>query len=97
MSEVPGLIFERLSRPDAQDFAGIVALEQASFSNPWTPEALAEMLQSDVTRLYVARTQGRRVSAFCACWLIAGELHVNTVAVDMSMRRRGMQSFPEEH
>jgi [ribosomal protein S18]-alanine N-acetyltransferase len=81
--------FERLSAPTAADLAAIASLEAKSFANPWTPEALAEMLASDVTRLYVARA-GRRIIGFCACWLIAGELHINTVAVDQELRRRGI-------
>jgi ribosomal-protein-alanine N-acetyltransferase len=28
--------------------------------------------------------------AFCACWLIGDELHINTVAVDAALRRRGI-------
>lgn len=81
--------FERLLAPTPADLAAIASLESRSFANPWTPEALAEMLASDVTRLYVARAGGR-IIGFCACWLIAGELHINTVAVDQEMRRRGV-------
>ncbi|MEO6213977.1 MAG: ribosomal protein S18-alanine N-acetyltransferase [Vicinamibacterales bacterium] len=79
--------FERLSLPDAPDLQSIAALESSSFSNPWTPQALLDMIASEVTRLYVAR-HDRQIIAFCACWVIAGELHINTLAVDQDMRRR---------
>jgi ribosomal-protein-alanine N-acetyltransferase len=83
------ITIERLSKPDTADVLSIAALESNSFSNPWTPEALVEMIASEVTQLYVAR-DGRQIVAFCACWVIAGELHINTLAVDGTMRRRGI-------
>jgi ribosomal-protein-alanine N-acetyltransferase len=74
-----------------EDLDAVAALEADSFSNPWTREMLArELGQSDVARVYVMRAMGKRVAAFCACWLIFDELHVNTVAVDPSLRRRGL-------
>ena len=87
---------ERLAMPDESDLASIAALESSAFSNPWTPEALREMISSDVTRLYVAR-YGRQIVAFCACWVIAGELHINTLAVDQDMRRRGIATSLVQH
>ena len=82
--------FERLGSVDAEDLAQIMALEEASFSNPWTPQALAEMVSSPVTQLHVARLPSREIVAFCACWLIAAELHINTLAVNTAMRRQGI-------
>ena len=90
------ITIERLSMPDESDLASIAALESSAFSNPWTPEALREMISSDVTRLYVAR-YGRQIVAFCACWVIAGELHINTLAVDQDMRRRGIATSLVQH
>lgn len=87
-----GVTFERLVRPDPADFDQIITLEGESFSNPWTPEALAEMLTAPVTQLYVARQPDGEVVAFCACWLIEGDLHINTLAVKGSNRRQGIAS-----
>jgi ribosomal-protein-alanine N-acetyltransferase len=82
------LLIERLS-PDA-DLEPIVALEAVSFTNPWPREMLArELAESSVSRLYVGRAPDGSVAAFCLCWLIADELHVNTIAVDPAHRRRG--------
>ena len=86
------IAFERLERADPADLAAIVALEQDSFSNPWTPAALDEMLQSPITRLYVARHPTHGIVAFCACWLIDDELHINTLAVTAVLRRQGIAS-----
>ena len=74
-----------------EQVAGEADLESASFTNPWTREMLArELERSDVTRVYVLRLPGRRVAAFCACWVVHDELHINPIAVDESQRRRGL-------
>ena len=90
MTDAASLTVERLTQPNADDFDAIVALEGESFSNPWTAGALADMLTSPVTQLYVARRGDRRVIGFCACWLIEDELHINTVAVTPAVRRQGV-------
>ncbi|MBA3296704.1 MAG: ribosomal protein S18-alanine N-acetyltransferase [Acidobacteria bacterium] len=91
-----GITIERLSATVVADLEAIVALEAQSFSNPWTPQALIDMLKSDVTHLYVARS-GDRIVAFCAGWVIAGELHINTLAVDHNARRRGIARMLVQH
>ncbi len=87
---LPGpLIVERLAG-DA-DLDAVVALEGLSFTNPWTREMLArELTPPTCARVYVLRLPGIPVAAFCACWVIADELHVNTIAVDAEYRRRGL-------
>ena len=85
----PDETIERLS--GAEDLNAVAALEAACFATPWTRDMLArEFGQPDVARIYVLRTPAQRVSAFCACWLIVDELHINTLAVDPSQRRKGL-------
>ncbi|MBA2259035.1 MAG: ribosomal protein S18-alanine N-acetyltransferase [Acidobacteria bacterium] len=84
------IVVERVSQPDPDDLAAIVALEADSFTNPWTPEALTTMLRSDITHLYVVRKQEHEIVGFCACWLIETELHINTLAVSSRYRRQGI-------
>jgi ribosomal-protein-alanine N-acetyltransferase len=82
-----------IERAGDADLDAVVALELASFTNPWPRDTLArELAESTVTRLYVLRTAGQRVAAFCLCWIIVDELHVNTVAVEPSLRRQGLAS-----
>ena len=85
----PEATIERLSHEE--DLDAVAALEAASFATPWTRDMLGrELNQSNVSRIYVLRTPGQRVTAFCACWLVVDELHINTVAVDAARRREGL-------
>ena len=85
------MIYSRLTDESAVD--DIVALEAASFTNPWSKDALLwELRNSDVTRVYVGRDEDGTLVAFCACWVIFDEVHINTMAVDATCRRKGIAS-----
>lgn len=90
MTSPPGIIFDRLDPGQLGDVDAILALEAESFSNPWTAESFATMLASPASRVFVARAVDRRVLGFCACWLFVDELHINTIAVSIDHRRRGI-------
>jgi [ribosomal protein S18]-alanine N-acetyltransferase len=82
---------ERLRRPvTAEDRDAVIAIETESFANPWTIQTFDAMLDTPVSEIFVARDDGRRVVAFCACWLIGDELHINTIAVRTPLRRQGL-------
>jgi len=79
----------RMTRDDEID--EVAALEAASFTNPWTREMLArELSHSDVARVYGLRGPDGRLLAFCACWVVFDELHINTLAVVAHRRREGL-------
>jgi [ribosomal protein S18]-alanine N-acetyltransferase len=78
---------ERLS--DERDLDEVAALEARCFTNPWTRDMLArELAQSDVACVFLLRLPDRRLAGFCSCWIVADELHVNTLVIDMPYRRR---------
>ena len=71
----------------------ILAVERASFTNPWTREMyLAELDHQGVAFFYVARDAGRRVVGFCSFWRVLDELHINNLAVLPEYRRQGVAS-----
>lgn len=84
--------FDRLRHPAAEaDIDAVVALEHESFSNPWPRETLVwELVNSDVTRVYLLRDAEDRAIAFCIAWIIFDELHINTLAVSPQHRRQGL-------
>ena len=84
----PEYSISRLDAGDALD--EVVRLEAAAFSNPWSSEMLARELRNrDVARVYVLRNSPGELLAFCACWFVADQLHINTLAVKADVRRRG--------
>ena len=73
------------------DLADVAALQRRSFTNAWGAEAIQwELENSDVARLYVARTSAGDLVAYCACWIVFDELHINSLAVDEPVRRQGI-------
>ena len=82
---------ERLRDASASDvIEAIVGLETESFTNPWSRDTLVwELQNSDVTRVHVLRDDQDAIVAFCVCWVIFDELHINTLAVAPEFRRRG--------
>lgn len=78
---------------DERDLPAVLALQTSSFSNPWTADALRwELEHSPVSRLYVLKDDEGRALAFCACWQLVDELHVNSLAVAPDRRREGLGS-----
>lgn len=78
----------------------VAGLQHASFTSPWSADAIGwELRETDVARLYVleedapagALEEGgaARLLAYCACWVIFDELHINSLAVAPDARRRG--------
>jgi ribosomal-protein-alanine N-acetyltransferase len=86
---------ERLRDATADaEIDAIVGLEAESFTNPWSRETIVwELRNSDVTQVYLLRNDQERVVAFCVCWLIFDELHINTLAVAPAARRTGLATF----
>ena len=79
-----------------QDLPEMVALETASFSDPWTAKMFeGEMTGNQFARVLVLRRHeqqgglGRLVGYFCY-WLIFDELRIMNLAVQEGDRRKGL-------
>jgi ribosomal-protein-alanine N-acetyltransferase len=81
----------RIGPGTPSDLAAVEALQRRSFTNPWGAEAIKwELENTDVARLYVMRDPAGVLAAYCACWIVFDELHINSLAVDETFRRRGL-------
>ena len=80
---------EPLTSPSQID--DILAIEEASFTSPWTREMyLAELNNPGVSYFYLARTTAEdpgAVIGFCSFWHVLDELHINNLAVLPAYRR----------
>lgn len=73
-----------------EDLPGVLAIERASFSSPWTEANFRHELQDNpLAWNLVARTAGR-VVAFACAYVVADELMINDLAVEAAARRRGI-------
>ncbi len=82
---------EPLAHDDIDD---VLALEEASFTNPWTRAMyLAELENCSVSFCFIARNADRKAVGFCSFWLVVDELHINNLAVLPEFRRTGIASM----
>ena len=86
-----GIVVDPLTSPDELD--GLLAVEETSFTNPWTREMyLAELENTGVSYVFVAREATGHIVGFCSFWRVVDELHINNLAVLPMYRRRGVAS-----
>lgn len=70
------------------DLDAVLAIEEASFTSPWTREMyLAELENKGVSYFYLAKTPLGEIVGFCSFWRVLDELHVNNLAVAPKHRR----------
>jgi ribosomal-protein-alanine N-acetyltransferase len=89
---VTSLSVDPLAAPT--DLDGVLEIEAQSFNNPTTREWYERELQRpDVCFIYVLRAPESSVAGFCAFWRIAGEMHINNLAIRPELRGRGYGRF----
>ena len=66
----------------------ILAIENDSFSNPWTRDMLLAELDKDITGCEGLQVDGR-LAGFCLYWVICDEGHVVDIAVNPGDRNKG--------
>src|SRR5467141_1984873 len=89
-------IIERLTSPSQLD--DVLAIEEASFTNPWTREMyMAELENAGVSYCYLARNADGQIVGFCSFWRVMDELHINNLAVLPEDRRGGAATALLEH
>ena len=76
-----------------QQIDEVLAIEEASFTNPWTREMyLAELENPGVSFCFLAHDAEGRSIGFCSFWRVLDELHINNLAVIPDWRRQGVAS-----
>ncbi len=81
------LVVRRAAVGDPLD--DVAALQEASFHRGWGVAALRKELTSGAGRLYRLETGTGELVGFCACWIVARELHINSLAIAPAWRRQG--------
>jgi ribosomal-protein-alanine N-acetyltransferase len=76
-----------------EDIDQVLAIEQASFSMPWSRNLfLSEFRSPGISNLLVALSDDpvRRVVGFIIFWLVEDEMHILNLAVTPAFRRKGI-------
>ena len=82
------LIFEPMR---GADLAAVMEIERHSFATPWTTGLFLHEMAVEFSRQVVARRRrGGRIVGYACWWVVAGEVHVLTVAVHPRFRLRGV-------
>lgn len=79
----------RVRRAELQDLPEIIAIEDASFSSPWSHESLRAEFDNRVARYYVLEREDGMVAGYADLWLIADEGQLANIAVHPSARGLG--------
>jgi ribosomal-protein-alanine N-acetyltransferase len=71
------------------DLAGVLAIESASQSHPWTERQFVQELENSASSIDLYCCQNGPIGYICS-WLIAGELQIQNLAVANEFRRHGI-------
>jgi ribosomal-protein-alanine N-acetyltransferase len=72
------------------DVPAIQAIEQASFTTPWPPDAYRSELMTNRMAHYLVARIGGEVAGYGGMWLMVDEAHITTFAVHPAWRRQGI-------
>jgi ribosomal-protein-alanine N-acetyltransferase len=67
----------------------VVAIEKQSFSDPWSEESFLVELDLPFSWVWVAKIKNR-LTGYCCCWEIEGELQIANLAVHPEFRNQGI-------
>ena len=76
-------------RMEERDLEQVAAIENETFSMPWTKDAFLESINNP-SHVYVVACEGDVVCGYCGMWGIAGEGQINNVAVRKDLRGNGI-------
>jgi len=90
MGETGTVTIDRMTRDDIDQ---VIAIEQVSFTMPWSRNLfLSEFRNPKVSLMLAARSpeQGGKVIGYIVCWVVADELHILDLAMLPAWRRQGI-------
>ncbi|TFE00709.1 ribosomal protein S18-alanine N-acetyltransferase [Jeotgalibacillus salarius] len=68
------------------DIDGVLAVEEASFSSPWSREAFENEMTINQFAKYLLLEVDGKIAGYCGLWLVMDEAHITNVAVVPELR-----------
>ena len=81
------LVIRRMAEDDLTTVEGI---EQRSFLSPWSHRAFMYEIKENQFAVPLVAVVDVRICGYIVAWVVTDELHIGTIAVDESWRRRGI-------
>ncbi len=74
------------------DLPSVVAIEEASFTQPWSHQSFqSELANNQLAAYLVSRVDGI-IAGYGGVWVILDEAHITTLSVEQHYRRQGIAS-----
>ncbi|MDN3019400.1 ribosomal protein S18-alanine N-acetyltransferase [Neobacillus drentensis] len=71
-----------------EDIDQVLAVEQASFTVPWSREAFYNELHNNKFAVYIVLEEDNKIIGYCGTWIVIDEAHVTNVAILPESRGR---------
>lgn len=75
-----------------EDIPGVLEVEHASFTVPWTMDAFRNELTQNHFAKYTVMLQGDRIIGYSGMWTVVDEAHITNIAVHPDFRGRSSES-----
>ncbi|MDO9067409.1 MAG: GNAT family N-acetyltransferase, partial [Deltaproteobacteria bacterium] len=82
-----------LERMTESHLSEVLAIEQASFSDPWSEVMFRQELEDDPGKYPVVLTMNSQVIGYGLGWIVLDEFHLGNLAVRPDMKGRGYGSL----
>lgn len=79
-------------RMTLEDVDAVYAIEQATFSTPWSRQSFVDEMTTNKCARYVVAEEDGQVIAYAGAWLVFEEGHITNIAVKAEERGRGVGS-----
>ena len=73
-----------------EDVDEVLAIEEASFSMPWSRESMLHELEGDHGAHYIVAVSGGEILGYAGFWQVFDEAHITNVAVRPDSRGQGV-------
>ncbi len=80
------VVFRRMNLADID---GVLAVEKATFSVPWSREAFVGEMKNELA-LYIVAIEAGKIIGYAGTWIIVDEAHVTNVGIVKECRGRGL-------